>query len=224
MMAVTGRQLNSSERVWLDRRGDPINIDRAWQKSDQQIGLSRRSQAMLAAAGESGPELRWYVIRTEKHAEKDVDNSLAYAGIECWLPTEKKIRCAPHAKRKVIREVAALPGYVFVKVADTDATWAGLFSIEGVAAVLGGACGPVPVSDENMLIFKKKLGEKSTDKEVVEAAFPLGARVRIEDGPFASFGGTIDELLDTQRATVLVEIFGRFVPTELRLAQITKTD
>lgn len=201
-----------------------IDLDRCYAESDRQMSLSRRSQAMLAGANESAPWMQWFVLRIAPHAEKDVDKSLREAGIECWLPVEKRVRNAPHAKRKMVYTVPAVPGYMFVKVAACDRAWAGLLSVEGVISVLGGACGPVPVSEAIRLKFKNKLEERSTDAEVVAAAFPVGSAVAIEEGPFASFSGTIEATLADQLAIVLVEIFGRFVPVELSLAQITKTE
>ncbi|CDX49205.1 putative transcription termination factor [Mesorhizobium plurifarium] len=203
---------------------DSINLDRCYAESDRQRGMTRRSQALLAAAGESGPAMRWFVIRVATNSEKAVEESLGTVGIECWRPMEKRTRRAPHAKRQVVYKAPVFPGYLFVKVLNQDATWSGIMSVDGVISVLGGRIGPVPVPETNLLIFKKKLGEKSTDMEVVEAAFPIGAEVLIEDGPFASFTGTIESVLDERVATVLVEIFGRFTPVELSLAQITKRD
>ncbi|RWQ12355.1 transcription termination/antitermination NusG family protein [Mesorhizobium sp.] len=203
---------------------EKINLDRCYAESDRQRGLSRRAQALLAAAGESGPAMRWFVLCIAHHAEKDVDKSLEKAGIERWFPVEKRLRNAPHAKRKVVYHVPALPGYVFVRVLNRDETWSALLNLDGVRAVLGGALGPVPIAECKYLELKKKLEEKSTDEAVVEAAFPLGARVLIEEGPFASFPGTIDRVMDEQRAVVMVEIFGRMTPIELGLAQITKSE
>lgn len=215
---------NEVAKAWLDKRGEAINVDRAYAESDRQMGLSRRAQALLAAAGESGPVMQWFVLCIAHQAEKDVDKSLSDARIERWFPVEKRLRNAPHAKRKVAYTVPALPGYVFVRVVNRDETWAGLLTLEGVRGVLGGALGPVPVTECKYLELKKKLEEKSTDEAVVEAAFPLGARVLIEDGPFASFPGTIDRVMDEMRAVVMVEIFGRETPVELGLAQITKSE
>lgn len=215
MMAVNGKRLGEAER---------INLDRCYAESDRQAGLSRRAQALLAAAGESGPVMSWFVLCIAAHAEKDVDKSLGEAGVERWFPVEKRLRKAPHAKRQVVYHVPALPGYVFVRVVNCTRTWAGLMSIEGVKAVLGGALGPVPVTDAMRLKLMKKLEERSTDAAVVEAAFPVGAKVLIEEGPFASFPGVIQDVIDNHVATVLVEIFGRLTPVELSLAQITKSE
>ncbi|TPJ75818.1 hypothetical protein FJ422_30845 [Mesorhizobium sp. B2-6-3] len=203
---------------------DPINLDRCHAESDRQRGLSRRAQALLAAAGESGPAMRWFVVRVVPNSEKAVEESLGNVGIECWRPMEKRLRRAPHAKRQVVFQAPVFPGYLFVRVVNQDATWSGILSVEGVVSVLGGRVGPVPVPEVNLMEFKKKLGEKSTDKDVVEAAFPLGAEVLIEEGPFASFTGVIESVLEERSAVVLVEIFGRFTPVELSLAQITKRD
>ncbi|TIW68539.1 MAG: hypothetical protein E5V58_27070 [Mesorhizobium sp.] len=215
MMRADVKRLSDAEK---------INLDRCYAESDRQIGMTRRAQALLAAAGESGPVMRWFVIRVVPNTEKAVEESLGHVGIECWRPMEKKLRKAPHAKRQVVYSAPVFPGYLFVKVVNKDATWSGILSVEGVISVLGGRLGPVPVPERNLLVFKKKLGEKSTDKDVVEAAFPLGSEVLIEQGPFATFTGVIESVLEERSAVVLVEIFGRFTPVELSLAQITKRD
>lgn len=201
-----------------------INLDRCYAESDRQRGASRRSQALLAAAGESGPVMGWYVIRVASNGEKAVEESLCRVGIECWRPMEKRLRKAPHAKRQVVFHVPVFPGYLFIRVINQDATWSGVLSLEGVLSVLGGNGSPVMVREAKLLEFKKKLGEKSSDKDVVEAAFPIGAEVLIEEGPFRSFTGVIESVIEEHTATVLVEIFGRSTPVELSLAQITKRD
>jgi len=203
---------------------DAINLERCYAESDRQIGLSRRSQALLAGAGESGPAMRWFVLSVAPNSDKAVEESLRKAGVECWRPMEKRLRKAPHAKRQVTFLAPVLPGYLFIRVVNQDRTWSGILSLEEVHGVLGGRSGPVPVPEDKMLKFKKKLAEKSTDKDVAKAAFPLGANVLIEEGPFASFPGVIESVLDERVATVLVDIFGRSVPVTLDLAQITKRD
>ncbi len=75
MMRDDPKRLSDGEsRAWIDQRtGEVINIDRAWQKSDQRIALRRREQALLAAAGMDGPAAHWYVLRLENNHDKAVD-------------------------------------------------------------------------------------------------------------------------------------------------------
>ena len=80
MMAVNVKQLSEVEK---------INLSRCEAESDRQMGISRRQQALLAAAAEDGLARRWTIIKVEPRRENDVDNLLSRAMIEHWLPLRK---------------------------------------------------------------------------------------------------------------------------------------
>lgn len=226
MMAVRGsKQLSESDRVWLDQKGEPINIDRAWQKSDRRIALSRREQAMLAAAGMDGPDARWYVLQVDRGFDCVVDKSLADANIERWMAQETIVvrrrgrygLCRPKA-----RTVPFLPGYIFVKVVSCAPCWHALLGIKGVVAVLGGAERPAAIPEAKMLKLRADVESDPAAIEAMIREFQVGDEVSVDDGPFASFPGVVDRVDDKGRAVIEVLIFGRAVSVELDLAQISK--
>lgn len=225
MMRVDQKRLSDAGKVWLDRSGEPINVDRAWQKSDQRIALSRREQAMLAAAGTDGPEARWYVLQLRHGADIAVDKSLADARIERWMAQETVVvrrRGRFGMMRPKTKTVPFLPGYLFVKVVWCAPCWHALFSIKGVVGILGGAERPAPVSMDKML---KLRADVEHDPEAIKAmirAFNVGDQVSVDDGPFASFPGVVQAVGDKGRAMIEVMIFGRAVSVDLDLAQISK--
>jgi transcription antitermination factor NusG len=227
MMAVTGRQLNSSERVWLDRKGDPINIDRAWQKSDRRIALTRREQAMLAAAGMDGPEARWYVLRVENGCDKAVDKALDDANVERWMASRRVVppkHRGRNGKRPEPFDAPALPGYLFVKVVSCPASWAGLKTLEGVVDVIGGADNPKPVKEQEIVKLQAFIEKDPKAIEVLTNALKAGDKVSIDDGPFRSFEAIVLLLGEGERLKVEASLFGRAVAIDLELAQVTKLD
>ncbi|NGO50447.1 transcriptional antiterminator NusG [Mesorhizobium camelthorni] len=226
-MAVNGKRLSESERVWLDRKGDPINIDRAWQKSDQRIALTRREQAMLAAAGMDGPEARWYVLRVEDRADIAVDKSLEEANVERWMAV-KEVEPKRRGKRKWQSlepcMLPALPGYLFVKVVSCAVTWAGLKTVKGVVDVLGGADNPKPVNEQEIVKLQAFIEKDPKAIEILTNALKVGDRVTIDNGPLASFQAVVLMLGDSERIKVETHLFGRASFVDLDLAQVTKLD
>jgi len=217
MMTVKAKQLDKAE---------VINLDRCYAESDRRMQISRRTQALLAAAGMDGNK-RWYVIRVANGADKIVDKALEEAKIERWMPV-KSVRPYRRGKRKWQKlqpiEVPVLPGYVFVRLVSTAHAWAGISTIKGVLGVLGGAERPASVSDDKVLKLRVFIERDPDVIEIMTKALTKGDRIRVEDGPFASFPGVVEEVLKNGRALIEVMIFGRAVMTELDLAQITKSD
>lgn len=226
MMAADRRQLETAERAWLDRNGQPINIDHAWQESDKRIGISRRQRALLASAGESGPTARWYVLQVKRGADIAVDKLLEEAKIERWMAQETKIvrrrgrygMCRPKPVT-----VPFLPGYIFIRVTWCAPCWEAISGLKGVSGMIGGAERPSQVPEDKL---RKLQAFVQHDPEAIRAMlreFNPGDKVFVDDGPFASFPGEVVEVDDRGRALIEVMIFGRPVRTDLDLAQISKS-
>jgi transcription antitermination factor NusG len=227
MMRADVKRLNEAEHVWVaPDTGEVINIDRAWQESDKRIAITRRQQALLAAAGESGPTARWYVLQVKRGADIAVDKLLSEANIEHWVAQETKIvrrrgrygMCRPKDVT-----VPFLPGYIFIKVVWCAPCWEALSGLKGVAGVIGGAERPPYVPDAKLL---KMRADVENDPEAIRAILREinpGDKVSVDDGPFASFPGVVEAVGDKGRAKVEVLIFGRVVSVDLDLAQISKT-
>jgi len=227
MMRADVKRLNDAQHVWVaPDTGEVINIDRAWQESDKRIAISRRQQALLAAAGETGPSARWYVLVVEHGVDIAVDKLLEDAKIERWMARETKIKrrlgrygmCRP----KPVTE-PFLPGYVFVKVVWCAPCWEAISALKGVAGVLGGAEHPAPVPEANMLKLRAYVEHDPNAIRAMLKEFNPGDRVSVDDGPFASFPGEVVEVDDRGRALIEVLIFGRPVKTDVDLAQISKS-
>jgi transcription antitermination factor NusG len=227
MMRADVKRLNEAEHVWVaPDTGEVINIDRAWQESDKRIAISRKQQALLAAAGESGPTARWYVLQVKRGADIAVDKLLEEARIEHWMAQQTIIvrrRGRWGMERPKEKTVPFLPGYIFVKVVWCAPCWEALSGLKGVAGVIGGAESPPQVPDAKML---KMRADVENDPEAIRAMLREinpGDKVSVDDGPFASFPGVVEAVNDKGRAKVEVLIFGRVVSVDLDLAQISKT-
>lgn len=185
--------------------------------------LSRRAQALLAAAGEDGPARRWYVIRVAPQADFPVDNLLGAVGIERWLPVEKRAWKRPHSQKLWVQERPFLPGYLFVRVLSCDELWSGLRSLRGVVGVLCGALGPLPVDDDKFMRFKAKQSHVEEDVAAYAKLFAKGQMVRIDRGPFASFPGIMDRDPEGETGQVIVSLFGRDHVVSVPLADLAKS-
>jgi transcription antitermination factor NusG len=227
MMRADVKRLNEAERVWLDRSGEPINIDRAWQESDKRIALTRRQQALLAAAGETGPSARWYVLQVKRGFDIVVDKALEDARIERWMAAQEievRRRSRFGSSRPESKIVPFLPGYLFVKVVWCAPCWEAISLLKGVAGVIGTPDRPAPVTDGRLLKLRAFVEKDPTSIKVLTNALVKGDRVRVDDGPFASFPGVVEAVHASGRALIEVMLFGRAVTVDLELAQITKSE
>jgi len=217
----------------LDRKqlseATPVPTDRQTMRLDAARMISRRQQALLAAAGESGPcEPRWYVLTLVMGTDISVDNALTNAGIEHWMAvlTFKGKRRSGRKWQSFCSTVkAAFPGYMFVRVAWSEITWHGLKGIAGVGDVVGGAICPSPLQDKEMHRFRLRAEKDPQFIRKLVNALSEGDAVRIDTGPFSGCEGVVRTLFEkTARAGVDVDIFGRVATVDLELAQITKVD
>ncbi len=216
-MAVGPKRLSEAEKISLMEALRPL--------VERQQHVSRRTQALLASAGEAGPARRWYVLRLAPKVENDVDKLLEDAGVERWLPVcevliRRRSRFAH--QRPEPRKVPVWPGYIFVRVVNSAYAWAGLARVKGVLSVLGSGEHPAPVDDDKVLKLKMELERDEEARDVIADAMKPGQRVRVTEGPFASFEGIVEELRGFDRAAVEVHIFGRACLADLDLAQLAK--
>lgn len=183
--------------------------------------------------GELVPEkkndkMKWYVVHThtgmENKAKKTLMERIEQYGLqekfgEILVPTETVEHIRNNVRRVQSRK--CLPGYVIVEMelnADTSQLVRGTAKISGF---VGGSKMPLPISlgeAERMMQLSK--GVKTT---VVSMEFSEGESVKVIDGPFANFQGTIEEVkTDKKKLRVLVSIFGRSTPVELDFTQVEK--
>lgn len=169
----------------------------------------------------------WYVIHTYPGEEEAVARSLKQR-IEnlsmedkifsIIVPKEKKIKIRS-GKRRTIEE-RIYPGYVFVEMIVTDDSWYVVRNTPRVTGFIGSGTTPIPVSQKEIEILKKRMDIKIPQYKIDVTP---GSLVKITDGPFKDFEGKVSEI-DQERGKlkVLVNIFGRDTPVEIDSLQVKK--
>jgi transcriptional antiterminator NusG len=126
--------------------------------------------------------------------------------------------------QKKTTERRFFPGYVRVEMVMDDETWHLVKHTNKVTGFVGGAKNrPAPISEEDVqkIVDQMQVG---TEKPRHKVEFETGEYVRVKDGPFTDFNGTVEEVnYDKNRVRVSVTIFGRATPVELEFSQIEKT-
>jgi len=181
-------------------------------------------------------ELKWYVVRAvsgqEKKAKTYLENEIARQGLQevipqVLIPSEKVYEMRNGKKR--VRERSFFPGYVLVQAdlayGETEHL---ITSIPGVIGFLGAADGttskkPVALRQSEVNRILGTVDEIDEQVETLETPFIKGESVKVMDGPFNGFTGTIEEVFEERKKlNVMVKIFGRNTPVELNYMQVEK--
>ena len=173
---------------------------------------------------------RWYVVQAFSGYEGRVSQSLKeYIKLngmedkfgEVLVPTEEIVEMRAGQRRKSERKF--FPGYVLVEMTMDEESWHLVKSIPRVLGFIGGTAErPAPISQREVDTILNRLNE-SVDKPKPKTMFEPGELVRVNDGPFADFNGTVESVdYDKSRLTVSVSIFGRATPVELEFSQVEK--
>lgn len=202
-----------------------IDLSRCWKASDRQQAVSRRTMALLAAAGMDRPARRWFVLRIGAGRDRAAAEALAAAHVETWLPVVMVVpvrRGGMKGKREAVEKLA-LQGFVFARVEPTVDAWAGLATAPGFVGMLGCDGLPLAIRDEAVELFRRYLGNDPKAIATVTNAVKAGDRASVNEGPFHGFDGLVVSVDDARgRAIVEVLMFGQINPINLELAQIRK--
>lgn len=189
--------------------------------------LTKEQQEALKSNAPVNDRAKWYVIHIQTGYEQRVKHALEQRikslGVEdkifdVVIPTREIVVVKKGKKTKAIEKV--FPGYVLVRMVLDDDSWLVVRTTEGVTGFVGAGLKPTPISEKEVAaIMKFVLQEQPKFK----AKFSVGEAVKITEGPFADFLGTI-EAIDEQRGKVkvLVSIFDRETPVELDFLQVAK--
>jgi transcriptional antiterminator NusG len=177
----------------------------------------------------SNPRHRWYIVHAYSNFEKKVADhirdqaraqGLEDAFSEILVPTEEVVEI--RRGRKVNAERKFLPGYVLVKMDLSDEAYHLVKNTPKVTGFLGSASKPQPISEKEAA---RMIGvvEESVERPKSTVRFEIGEQVRVTDGPFASFNGSVEQVDEArERLHVAVSIFGRATPVELEYSQVEK--
>ena len=174
---------------------------------------------------------RWYVVHAYSGFEKSVlralEDRINRAGMKdkfgkILVPVEEVVEMK--SGQKHMSERKFFPGYVLVEMEMNDDTWHLVKNTNKVTGFVGGAHGrkPPPISEKEVKNILRQMQE-GVEKPKPKVLFENGEMVRVKDGPFTDFQGTVEDVnYDKSRLRVAVTIFGRSTPVELEFGQVEK--
>ncbi|MFM2112434.1 MAG: hypothetical protein RLZZ271_1094 [Pseudomonadota bacterium] len=188
----------------------------------------------ISATEATSPEqsnLRWYVVHAysgmEKAVERNLRERITRSGMDSkfgriMVPTEEVVEMKNGQRRTTERKF--YPGYVLVEMLMDDDTWHLVKNTNKVTGFVGGARNrPAPISERDFQNIMSQMAEGS-EKPRHKVEFMVGEVIRVKEGPFADFNGSIEDVnYEKNKVRVSVTIFGRATPVELEFAQVEKT-
>ena len=185
--------------------------------------------AETVAPPAGNPHHKWYIVHAYSNFEKRVKETILEQAksqgledqfSEVLVPTEDVIEV--RRGRKVNAERKFFPGYVLVKMELTDQAYHLIKNTPKVTGFLGSGSKPMPVSEREVARIIGAI-EEGVERPKPTISFEIGEQVKVTDGPFASFNGSVEDV-DEERARlkVTVSIFGRATPVELEYSQVEK--
>ncbi len=197
------------EPVWLDSEDDDLNI--------------------ILEDGTEGAAVdrQWFVIHCysgyENKVRHAIEQRIETMGMrdkifDVIIPTEEEIEIRDGKHRPVERRV--FPGYLLVEMVMDEDSWYVVRNTPGVTGFVGMGNDPTPLREEEV---NKIMDRMSQETPTIVVNFSVGEKVRIIDGPFNDFIGTVDNIdIDKTRVRVMVNFFGRDTPVELDFLEVEK--
>jgi transcriptional antiterminator NusG len=172
-------------------------------------------------------EKRWYVIHTysgyEDKVKKNLEQRIKFLGSEnkvfqVVIPTEDEVEIKDGQRRTVTKKV--FPGYLMVQMELDDESWSVVRNTPGVTGFVSSGNKPVPLAEDEV---KAILDQMEAETPRVRVGFSKGQSVRVVDGPFIDFVGTVEEVNPEKgKVKVLISLFGRETPVELDFLQVER--
>ena len=180
------------------------------------------------ATGQEEDGRAWYVVHCysgyENKVRHNLEQRLETMGMkdkifDIVVPTEEEIEVKEGKRRTVERRV--FPGYILVNMIMTEESWYVVRNTPGVTGFVGMGNTPTPLRPEEVSQIIKRM---EAEAPRIKVTFKQGERVRIVDGPFNDFRGTVSEIdMERAKVRVMVNFFGRDTPVELDFLQVEKT-
>ncbi|MDK2981880.1 MAG: transcription termination/antitermination protein NusG [Chloroflexota bacterium] len=179
-------------------------------------------------ASEPDDNRAWYVIHCysgyENKVRYNLEQRIETMGMkdmifDVVIPTQEEIEVREGKRRSIERHV--FPGYVLVNMILTEESWYVVRNTPGVTGFVGMGNDPTPLRPEEVSQILRRMEAEAPH---VKVTFKAGERVRIIDGPFNDFRGTVSEIdMERAKVTVMVNFFGRETPVELDFLQVEKS-
>ncbi len=190
--------------------------------------LEEKPEVEEEPAAEAEAEGRaWYVVHSysgyENKVKTNLEQRIESMGMQdkifqVVVPTEEEIEVRDGQRRTTEKKI--FPGYILVEMLMTDDSWYAVRNTPGVTGFVGMGKKPTPLRPEEVQRIMKRMEEEAPK---IKVTFRPGQRIRIIDGPFTDFVGSVDDIdMDKSRVRVLVAFFGRDTPVELDFLQVEK--
>jgi transcriptional antiterminator NusG len=186
------------------------------------------SASRSEAPSQTSTEPAWYVIHCysgyENKVRHNLEQRIETMGMknmifDVVIPTQDEVEVRDGKRRTVERHI--FPGYVLVNLILTEESWYVVRNTPGVTGFVGMGNQPTPLRPEEVSQIVKRM---EAEAPTVKVSFKVGERVRIIDGPFNDFRGTVSEIdMERTKARVMVSFFGRETPVELDFLQVEKS-
>lgn len=172
-------------------------------------------------------DAKWYVVHTqsgfEAKSKESLEQRLKTLGYEdkifdIVIPT-RDVVTIKKGKKKLLRE-KVFPGYLLIKMILDDDSWLVVRTTQGITGFVGTGTKPTPITEQEVEAIKRFVEQ---EQPKFKAKFSVGEAVKVTDGPFSDFIGSIESIDDAKgKVKVLVSIFGRETPVELDFLQVSK--
>ena len=202
-------------------------------EQDQATTLLETSQEEGFSEGESSAPVQeedgraWFVVHCysgyENKVRHNLEQRIETMGMkdkifDVVVPTEEEIEVKEGKRRTVERRV--FPGYILVNMIMTEESWYVVRNTPGVTGFVGMGTQPTPLRPEEVAQIIKRM---EAEAPRIKVTFKSGERVRIVDGPFNDFRGTVSDIdMERAKVRVMVNFFGRETPVELDFLQVEK--
>ena len=169
----------------------------------------------------------WFVVHTysgyEDRIKRNLEQRIKFMDGEkdisqVVIPTEEEVEVRGGQRHTVTKKI--LPGYILVQMRISDQSWNIVRNTPGVTGFVGSGSKPVPLPEGEINQILKQM---EAEAPRVKVGFHKGQSIRVTDGPFIDFVGTVDEIsMEKGKVKVLLSLFGRETPVELDLLQVEK--
>jgi transcriptional antiterminator NusG len=211
--------------------GGAVAVEMTQTITSSVVNANTGEDGVFSLAPSSNPDFRWYVVHAysgmEKAVERNIIERIQRSGMQAkfgriLVPTEEVVEMKNGQKKTTERRF--FPGYVLVEMIMDDESWHLVKHTNKVTGFVGGAKNrPAPISQDEVQKIVSQMQEGS-DKPRHKVEFMVGELVRVKEGPFTDFNGSIEEVnYEKNKVRVSVTIFGRATPVELEFGQIEKT-
>ncbi len=232
-MSMLDDELNEIERVPDENDGDVTPTDLSVEEQPpRRASRARKRNAEVAEEEEEAPAPSveggdWFVIHSysgyEQKVKRNLEHRIASMNMESKIfqvvvPTEEEIEIKEGSRRRTKKRV--FPGYILVRMILDDDSWYVVRNTPGVTGFVSSGTKPTPLRKEEV---DKIFARMEMEAPKIKVSFREGQTVRIIDGPFADFVGTVEEMdLEKGKVRVMVSFFGRETPIELDFLQVQK--